>query len=124
MVDSENITAIQCYNISADFQAVGICNLFGQSCDSVHLWTHLKKSNKNDPASITEETAEVVVEVPDQCQCSTPTQPQTSDRQTIVIAASVPSVVVTITIAAVIVFIIIFYYKKTRILVTKNNTEE
>ena len=142
MVDSENTTATQCYNISVDFQDEGICNFFGQSCDSVHLWTHLSKGNKSDPVSITEDSAEVVVEAPDQCsKCSTPTQPDNettrqtvtpsdngqtvtqSDRQSIVITASVLSVVVAIAIAAL-MMMIIFYYRKTRILVTKNNTEE
>ena len=141
MVDSENTTATQCYNISVHFQDEGICDLFGQSCDSVHLRTQLSKGNKTDPVSITGDSAEVVVEVPDQCKCSTPTQPDNetttqtvtpsdngqtvtqSDRQSIVITASVLSVVVAIAIAAL-MMMIIFYYRKTRILVTKNNTEE
>ena len=141
MVDSENTTATQCYNISVYFQAEGICDLFGQSCDSVHLWTQLSKGNKSDPVSITEDSAQVVVEVPDQCKCSSPTQPDNetttqtvtpsdngqtvtqSDRQSIVITASVLSVVVAIAIAAL-MMMIIFYYRKTRNLVTKNNTEE
>ena len=119
MVDSENTTATQCYNISVDFQAEGICDLFGQTCDSVHLWTHLSKSNKTDPVSITENTSQVVVEVPDQCKCSSPQKSQTD----IVIAASVLSVVVAIAIAAL-MMMIIFYYRKKRIFVTKNNIEE
>ena len=132
MVDSENTTATQCYNISVHFQAEGICDLFGQTCDSVHLWTQLSKSNKTDPVSITEDSAQVVVEVPDQCKCSNPTQSDNettrqtvtqSDRQSIVITASVLSVVVAIAIAAL-MMMIIFYYRKTRILVTKNNNEE
>ena len=149
MVDSENTTATQCYNISVHFQDEGICDLFGQSCDSVHLRTQLSKGNKTDPVSITGDSAEVVVEVPDQCKCSTPTPDnettrqrvtqsdngqrvtqsdngQTvtqSDRQSIVITASVLSVVVAIAIAAL-MMMIIFYYRKTRILVTKNNTEK
>ena len=141
MVDSENTTATQCYNISVHFQDEGICDLFGQSCDSVHMRTQLSKGNKTDPVSITGDSAEVVVEVPDQCKCSTPTQPDNettrqtvtpsdngqtvtqSDRQSIVITASVLSVVVAIAIAAL-MMMIIFYYRKTRILVTKHNTEE
>ena len=151
MVDSENTTATQCYNISVDFQAVGFCDLFGQSCDSVHLWTQLSKGNKSDRVSIIEDSAQVVVMVPDQCsKCSTPTQSDNetttptvtpsdngqtvtqsdngqtvtqSDRQSIVITASVLSVVVAIAVAAL-MMMIIFYYRKTRILVTKNNTEE
>ena len=132
MVDSENTTATQCYNILVYFQDVGLCDFFGQSCDSVHLWTQLSKGNESDPVSITGDSAEVVVEAPDQCQCSTPTQSDNettrqtvtpSDRQSIVITASVLSVVVAIAIAAL-MMMIIFYYRKTRILVTKNNTEE
>ena len=141
MVDSENTTATQCYNISVYFQDEGICDLFGQSCDSVHLLTQLSKGNKSDPVSITEDSAQVVVEVPDQCKCSPPTQSDNettrqtvtqsdsgqtvmpSDRQSIVITASVLSVVVAIAIAAL-MMMIIFYYRKTRILVTKNNTEK
>ena len=135
MVDSENTTATQCYNISVHFQDEGICDLFGQSCDSVHLWTHLSKNNKSDRVSITGNSAQVVVEVPDQCKCSSPTQSDNettrqrltqSDRQSendIVITASVLSVVVAIAIAAL-MMMIIFYYKKTKTLVTKNNIEE
>ena len=142
MVDSENTTATQCYNISVYFQAVGFCDLFGQSCDSVHLWTQLSKGNKSDRVSIIEDSAQVVVEVPHQCsKCSTSTQSDNgttrqtvtpsdngqtvtqSDRPAIVITASVLSVVVAIAVAAL-MMMIIFYYRKTRILVTKNNTEE
>ena len=135
MVDSENTTATQCYNISVDFQDEGICDLFGQSCDSLHLWTQLSKNNKSDLVSITEDSAQVVVEVPDQCKCSSPTQSDNDttrqtvtqfDRQSgndIVITASVLSVVVVIAIAAV-MLMIIFYYRKTKTLVTKNNIEE
>ena len=141
MVDSENTTETQCYNISVYFQDEGICDLFGQSCNSIDLLTQLSKGNKSDPVSFTEDSAEVVVEVPDQCKCSTSTQPDNetttqivtssdngqtvtqSDRQSIVITASVLSVVVAIAIAAL-MMMIIFYYRKTRILVTKNNTEE
>ena len=136
VVDSENTTETQCYNISVDFQAEGICDLFGQSCGSVNLWTHLSKSNKTDPVSITRNSAQVVVEVPDQCKCSSPTQSDNettrqtltqSDRQSqndIVITASVLSVVVAIAIAAVIMMIVLFYYRKTKVLVTKNNIDE
>ena len=150
MVESENLIAIQCYNISVHFQAQGICDLFGPSCDSVHLSTRLSKGNKNDPVSITGDSAEVVVEVPDQCKGPTPTQLYTetsrqivtpsdnklkvtslhirqkvtqSDRGSIVITASVASVVVAIAVAALMVMII-FYYKKKRSLVTRYIIEE
>ena len=135
MVDSENTTATQCYNISADFQDEGFCDLFGQSCDSVDLLIYLSKSNKSDPVSIIGETAQVVVDVTDQCKCSmdngaiTPTvkpsvtQSHRGSENDIVIITSVLSVVVAIVIAAV-MMMIIFYYRKKRNLVTNNNTEE
>ena len=134
MVDSEIITATQCYNISVNFQDEGFCDLFGQSCDSVDLPIHLSKSNKSDPVSIIGETAQVVVDVSDQCKCSdnktitptvkpTVTQSHRGSENDIVIITSVLSVAVAIVIAAVMVMII-FYYRKKRNLVTNNNTEE
>ena len=120
VVDSENTTATQCYNISANFQAQGICDImFGQTCDSVHLRAHLSKNNESDPVSITGDSAQVVVEVPDQCKCSSPSSDSNIDN----ITASVLSVAVAIAIVGVIV-VIIFFCRKTKTLATTKIIEE
>ena len=120
VVDSENITATQCYNILADFQAEGICDLFGESCDPVHLQAHLS-NNESDPVSITGDSAQVVVEVPDRCKCSSSSLSSNIDN--IVITASVLSVAVAIAIVGVIV-VIIFFCRKTKTLATTKIIEE
>ena len=117
VVNNDNKSATECYNISADFMTEGICDLF--SCSSFHLLTELSKSNENDSVSITVDKAEIVVEIPDKCRCLTsPTSDNPSDdsNNDAVIAASVLSVLVAIAIAGVIV-VLIFFCRKTKSLV-------
>ena len=119
VVNNDNKSATECYNISADFKTEGICDLFRQSCSSLHLLTELSKSNENDSVSITVGKAEIVVEIPDKCRCLTsPTSDNPSDdsNNDAVIAASVLSVLVAIAIAGVIV-VLIFFCRKTKSLV-------
>ena len=113
----ENISASDCYSISADFQAAGICDLFRENCDSVHLLTQLNKSNESDPVVITVDRAIVTVEIPDQCRCSSPS----SDKNNIIITAttsSVLSVVVAIGIATVIIVMVLLHYRRKAVFVT------
>ena len=119
VVNNENQSATECYNVSADFKTEGICDLFRQSCSSLHLLTELSKSNENDSVSITVGKAEIVVEIPDKCRClASPTSDNTSDNSNndAVITASILSVLVAIAIAGVIV-VLIFYCRKTKSLV-------
>ena len=116
VVNNENRSAIQCNNISVNFEAEDICDLFKQSCSSFHLLTELSKSSENDSVSITVGKAEVVVEIPDKCRClASPTSDDSNNGA--VIAASVLSVLVAIAIAGVIV-VLIFYCRKSKSLVT------
>ena len=115
VVNNENQSATECYNISADFKTESICDLFRRGCSSLHLLTELSKSNENDSVSITVGKAKIVVEIPDKCRClNSSTSDNTSDdsNNDAVIAASVLSALVAIAIAGVIV-VLIFYCRKT-----------
>ena len=115
VVNNENQSATECYNISADFKTEGICDLFRQSCSSLHLLTELSKRNENDSVSITVGKAEIVVEIPDKCRCLASSTSDDSNNDA-VIAASALSVLVVIAIAGVIV-VLIFYCRKATSLV-------
>ena len=108
-MNSRNQSETECYNISVDFQSQGICDIFN-SCGEVRLLSQLI----NDSVSINEDTTEVIVEIPNQCKCSTnETSSSPASVNDAVIAASVLSVVVAIAIVAVII-VIIFHCRKAR----------
>ena len=109
-MNSRNQSETECYNISVDFQSQGICDIF-KSCSEVCLLSQLIE---NDSVSINEDTTEVIVEVPNQCKCSTnETSSSPASVNDAVIAASVLSVVVAIAIVAVII-VIIFHRRKAK----------
>ena len=110
VVNNENQSATKCYNISVNFKTEGICDLFRQSCSSLHLLTELSKSNENDSVSITVDKTEVVVEIPDKCRClASPTLDHSNIDA--VIAASVLSVLVAMAIAGVVVVLLLYCIK-------------
>ena len=111
-VRDTNLLERECYNVSFDYNAENLCNHF--NCSTIELVSSLAKGDEDARVHVNRSSVSVFVEPPDKCGCTTDSTPSSSsptDNSAIILAATIPSLVIGIALFAVAVVIILYYTK-------------
>ena len=107
-VNDSHLFDRECYNISADFSVINLCNYYTNYTDGIQITLQLMSYNINDSVTIDGiSTTNVVVEQPTQC-IQTSTSSSMTAISSGIIAAIVLSIITLLSMISAIVAILVY----------------
>ena len=124
MANESNSNATECYTISVDFDATDICEYF--LCNTEEIVSMLKVDETVRRVQFNRSMTLVIIEPPMICECIDPPPTPFSSSDGIIIAATIPSLVLVIAVVSIAVVIIVYrkWTKKQNLILKQIQVEE